>query len=283
MRILSSEIDRSVNFVEDQLVGFIESRYVRRNDQYFIGYLSSQTGCNRGCKMCHLTATKQTQFSNCDLQDFANQLETVFAHYDKDVPAKYMHLNWMARGEPLANPTVTETGTELMIRLGQMARERGLPVKFNISTIMPITSRKSLVDMFPYIHPTIYYSIYSVNSRFRKEWLPGAMSVQQALSQLAEYQRMSKKTVKFHCAFIKGENDSPEDIAYMMEAISEKNISGEFNIVRYNPFDQAQGVESPNIDRIFAQISKTMPCKIIPRVGQDVYASCGTFIGGRND
>jgi adenine C2-methylase RlmN of 23S rRNA A2503 and tRNA A37 len=80
MRTLSSNIDSSVNFIEQQLTGFIESRYVRRTVDYFIAYLSSQTGCNRGCRMCHLTATKQTQFTNCDLQDFANQLDTVFAH-----------------------------------------------------------------------------------------------------------------------------------------------------------------------------------------------------------
>jgi len=85
MQILTSKIDKSVNFVEEQLIGFIESRYVRRADDYFIAYLSSQTGCNRGCKMCHLTATKQTQFSNCDMQDFVTQLENIFSHYEKEI------------------------------------------------------------------------------------------------------------------------------------------------------------------------------------------------------
>jgi len=124
MEILKSQIDRSVNFVEEQLTGFIESRYVRRSDEYFIAYLSSQTGCNRGCKMCHLTATKQTQFTNCDMQDFVSQLDNVFAHYDNDTPAKKLHINWMARGEALANPTITETSTELLLRLGQKARDQ---------------------------------------------------------------------------------------------------------------------------------------------------------------
>jgi len=50
MRILHSQIDASVNFVEQQLTGFIESRYVRREERYMIAYLSSQTGCNRGCR-----------------------------------------------------------------------------------------------------------------------------------------------------------------------------------------------------------------------------------------
>ena len=63
-KILKSNLDQSVNFVENQLVGFLESRYVRKVDEYFICYLSSQTGCNRGCKFCHLTASGQTQLNH---------------------------------------------------------------------------------------------------------------------------------------------------------------------------------------------------------------------------
>lgn len=60
IQMLKSQLDSSVNFVETQLVGFLESRYVRREPRYFVAYLSSQTGCNRGCGMCHLTVTGQT-------------------------------------------------------------------------------------------------------------------------------------------------------------------------------------------------------------------------------
>jgi adenine C2-methylase RlmN of 23S rRNA A2503 and tRNA A37 len=233
--------------------------------------------------MCHLTATKQTQFVNCDQQDFVSQLETVFAHCDQDhnwLPANYMHINWMARGEPLSNPTITETSTELLLRLGSMARDRGLGVKFNISTIMPKTLRKPLVECFPIITPTIYYSIYSVNEAWRQHWLPGAMRVSDALSDLQSYQQLTKKLIKFHCAFIKDENDSEKDVRAMMNAIRTHNIRGEFNIVRYNPFSSEQKSESPYIDSIADIIGEYMPCKVIPRVGIDCKASCGTFIQG---
>lgn len=288
MKILASTLDPSVNFVEQQLTGFVEARYVRRKQQYFTAYLSSQTGCNRGCKMCHLTATRQTQFTNCDLSDFVNQLEMVFSHYDYNLthasgefpdPAEYMHINWMARGEPMANPTITETGTELLLRLGNMARDRNIGVKFNISTIMPMTLRKPLTECFPLITPTIYYSIYSANPIFRQKWLPAAMLIDNALEMLATYQQITKKLIKFHCAFIKNENDSDKDINAMMSIIARYKIKGEFNIVRYNPFDETQGEESPYIFQIQETIKQWMPCKIISRVGTDVYASCGTFVG----
>ena len=280
MQLLKSNLDASVNFVEQQLTGFIEARYVRRQQDYFIAYLSSQTGCNRGCRMCHLTVTKQTQFTNCDQQDFVTQLETVFEHYQRDTPAKIMHVNFMARGEPLANPTVVETGTELLWRLGLMARARGLQVKFNVSTIMPVTLRKPLTEVFPLLTPTLYYSMYSVNSAFRNKWLPAAMPVDSALGALREYQKVSKKIVKFHGAFIKNENDSEEDVEAMMTQIKKSQLHSEFNIVRYNPYSAEQGVESDRIQEISDQISSHMPVKIIPRVGFDAKASCGMFVQG---
>ena len=277
LKIINSQIDASVNLIEQQLVGFLESRYVRRTEDYFIAYLSSQTGCNRGCKMCHLTATKQTQFSNCDMNDFVSQLESVFAQYDRDVPARTLHINFMARGEALANPTITKTGTELLLRLGNMAVERNLAVKFNLSTIMPLTFRQTLVNAFPIITPTIYYSMYSVDPGFRAKWLPGAMPVDDALDLLAEYQQVSKKIIKFHGAFIAGENDSYADVLGMMKAIATRKIIGEFNVVRYNPFSADQGQESTRINQLAELIAETMPVKIIPRVGEDCYASCGQF------
>ena len=278
MKTLYSNLDSSVNFIEQQLTGFIETRYVRRTEEYFIGYLSSQTGCNRGCKMCHLTATKQTQFVNCDQQDFISQLETIFTHYHNDIPAKTMHINFMARGEILANPTVTETGTELLSRLGNMVIDKGLKVKFNVSTILPKTMKKTLTEIFPLITPTIYYSVYSVNPTFREKWLPGAMDTKRAFDLLAEYQSVSKKIVKLHCAFIKGENDSDDDIFGILNEVTSRNIRAEFNIVRYNPFSTEQGIETDRLPAIQSIISDYMPCKIIPKVGFDVSASCGQFV-----
>lgn len=280
MQVLKDTHDPSVNFVEQQLTGFIETRYVRRRDDYFIAYLSSQTGCNRGCKMCHLTATNQTQFKNCDMTDFIKQFEQVLSHYERETPAKLVHVNFMARGEPMANPTITETSTELLYMLGSMAKERNLATKFNISTIMPLTLRKNLVDCFPFITPTMYYSIYSMDPAFRKKWLPASLPVNTSLELLRDYQDVSKKIIKFHGAFIQGENDHVDQVREMAHEIWHKGIRGEFNIVRYNPLTPEQGVESSNLEAIQEVISEYMPCKVIPRVGTTVYASCGQFMPG---
>lgn len=64
----------------------------------------------------------------------------------------------------------------------------------------------------------------------------------------------------------------------MMKAISRRNIFGEFNIVRYNPFSPEQGEETDRLDDIKKQISEYMPCKIIPRLDSRTKASCGMFV-----
>lgn len=282
LQVFNSNIDRSVNFIEEQLVGFLEARFVRKCDDYFIAYLSSQTGCNRGCTFCHLTATGQTSFTDTSHNDFMAQAIQVFKHYRaQKSPAKFCHYNFMARGEPLANKILLESGDELLLKLGQVAKEEGLPAKFNISTIMPSTLKQSLVKTFNYVNPTIYYSLYSTNREWRQKWMPAAMEVDAALDMLKEYQSFSKKIVKIHYAFIAGENDSKQEIKNVCDAIDRVDLHCEFNLVRYNPASPDQGVESSelviqeNIQILNERIKGKV--QIIPRVGFDVKASCGMF------
>lgn len=106
---LKSTIDQSVNFVETQLTGFLQSRYVRKVQDYFICYLSSQSGCAKKCKFCHLTATGQDKdVKNADYQDYISQAIQVFRHYRKEAPSKYMHYNFMARGQALSNKNMID-------------------------------------------------------------------------------------------------------------------------------------------------------------------------------
>lgn len=282
LRVLRSTEDASVNFVEEALVGFLESRFVRKCEDYFVCYLSSQTGCNRGCTFCHLTVTEQTSFTDSTHNDFVGQAVQVFRHYrSQRRPARYVHYSFMARGEPLANRVLLDSADSLLIKLGEMARDDGLGVKFNVSTIMPSTLRQSLPEVFRLIHPTIYYSLYSADEAFRRSWLPGAMPLDEALRRLHEYQEFSKKVVKVHYPFIAGQNDSVEQVEAVCEAIDRARLICDLNLVRYNPASPAQGQESDEetIEQRLTIIRRRFKGKVqvIPRVGFDVAASCGMF------
>lgn len=288
LKILSSTQDVSHNFVEDRLAGFLESRYVRRAPDYFVCYLSSHTGCNRGCRFCHLTATGQLGFEPATMEDFLGQAGRVFSHYAErvrvgaELPARYVHFNFMARGEPLENPTVLTQGGRLLSGLGELAAQAGLLAKFNISTILPKTFRGDLAGCFGYLSPTLYYSLYSVSDEFRSRWMPGAAPVGEGLRILRAYQDFSKKILKVHFALIEGENDGPDQIEALLDRLEQAGLLYEFNLVRYNPAGPEQGRESALSvrERVLNQFrGRVGPDRVkqIGRVGMDVFASCGTF------
>lgn len=286
LTVLQSNIDQSVNFVSQQTIGYFESRYVRREKDYFIVYLSSQSGCNRGCKFCHLTTTGQTLSVDANKWDFTQQADAVLKHYkDLKDPAKYVHYNFMARGEALANPHMIDEAPAILETLGSLAHHvYGLPAKFNVSTIMPMSLKKPLVDVFSYMNPTIYYSMYSADTAFRKKWMPGAMDVDKALSALYEYQKFNTKPVRIHFAMIDGENDTREDMEMLTTAIKDHKLNVNFNIVRYNPGDDTSR-ETPEATILknaeyLRELNENSTVQVVTRVGFDVKASCGMFVEG---
>src|SRR5262249_39545369 len=172
-----SSHDASVNWDRPAGVGRIEARYVRRCQDYFVVYLSSQTGCDQGCRMCHLTATGQTRLRDVTFAEYLEQAETVLEHYRTEAPpCRAVHFNFMARGEPLANQILLSHADELLGELAQRAVALDLRPRCLVSTIFPRDMGDRLLeDIFITHHPEIYYSIYSVRERFRRRWLPKAL------------------------------------------------------------------------------------------------------------
>ncbi len=290
---LRSKEDLSVNFVW-ALGGTdaVEARFVRRTDDYFIVYLSSHTGCNQACRFCHLTASKQVSMQDVTLDDFLIQADAVLSYYDGEVrsgrqpKASKVHFNWMARGEPFLNPVVLHQYKELFEALTFRAKIRRLSVEFKLSTIFPnATPMDDLVGAMSQPNVRTYYSLYSLDTNFRKRWVPKAHDPIVVLDWLGDNHRMSLVPfdIALHWAFIAGENDTSEGVQAIADAIEARGIHAKFNLVRYNPFSSAQGGESSEevlIDRLelMRSCSDQVGTRMVPRVGFDVRASCGMFV-----
>ena len=286
--ILPSRQDWSVNFVFDNMV---EARFVRRISEYFIVYLSSHTGCNKACRFCHLTQTGQTDFEHVTIDEYLEQARQVLKYYKevaikKQGPSQKVNFNFMARGEPLANIYLRDNAKFLFNELDLMAKELDLETNFNISSIMPTELKeKSLVEIFkniPQVY-TIYYSLYSIDESFRKRWLPKSLSVDESFKQIKEWQIKTGKQLALHWAFIEGENDKVCQMNRIVEKVREYDLSPKFNLVRYNPYSDAQGKESSEdvLNRNFNILQEAFNhphSRIVPRVGFDVKASCGMFV-----
>lgn len=296
--LISAE-DASINHVfKTDDGGAFECRFVRRSPEYFIVYLSSHTGCDKACRMCHLTQTGQTMMRPATHWDYLDQARQVLARYKAeraidDEPA-FVNFNFMARGEPFANPGILNGGHPALFRvLREEAWLAGVPrVQLNYSTIMPRELEgRSLTDVLgpSHIGCNIYYSAYSFRPEFRKRWLPKAMDPFQALDKLAEFQRTAPDygrepgEIVLHWSFIKGQNDDEETVEEIIEAVKARGLRTRFNLVRYNSFSPAQGVEpeEDTLNRLLMKLSNAfgdVRSRIVPRVGLDVKASCGMFV-----
>lgn len=287
IQLLKSCNDSSINFVESgEYPGYIESRFVQRQSDRFIVYLSSQTGCVQACRMCHLTATGQTKLIDITPDGFLHQAEQVFDWYKNhiEVPAQMVHFNFMARGEPFANAHVRKHGQVILQNLEDLANMHGLVPKYLVSSIFPRDMEHlECIDIFPGIKPELYYSIYSMDPVVRRKWLPKSLSVELALQKLLHWQQATGKVPKLHFAFIEGVNDSEKSVLDISRAVAQIGLQVNVNIVRYNPHSEKFGRE-PGEEIVIrnAQILESeLPgsrIKIIPRVGFDVKASCGMFV-----
>lgn len=278
---LVSEQDSSINYItEASDGGYFESRFVQRSSDYFIVYLSSHSGCNQACRMCHLTQSKQTMMTSATLQDYLVQATKVLCSVPfknlKRLGLKRVKFSFMARGEPLLNETILNHWDTLRRELRNLVPGY-FDVEFNISTIYPKSFEKRLESIFQTSDVTIYYSIYSYEESFRKKWLGNAAPINTALRALDTFTKRTDCKVKFHSAFIEGENDSEKN-AIVLDLIMKSYFKEyNFNIVKYNPYSDKFGKET-SPQNLF-KIRKILDAKVKSRVGMDVKASCGMFYG----
>lgn len=288
---LYSEQDASVNFITP--VGpneAFEARYVRRQDDYLVAYISVQTACSQGCRFCHLTASGQVKGRDATLREIVEQAATVLGYYSEGVangelkPARVVHFNFMARGEPMASSIIRHHGAEVIACLNALARDYQLLPVMKLSSIFPDPLPSSLFDFFPDSQPDWYYSLYTLNPVFRAKWLPHAADPSDALDLLADWQHWARKIPVLHYALIAGENDSVDQADEIVDMVRRKNLRADFNLVAYNPPSSTTGVET---DAVQAQkVAETLAkvpgsrVRVVKRVGFDVAASCGMFVGG---
>jgi len=282
---LASRLDASVNLADAR--GF-EARFVRRDLRRAIAYLSTQAGCRQGCAMCWLTATGQRAAEDASLEDLLGQAAAALVEYDVDAtargPAEELHVNLMSRGEPLASATVRERLPDLVAGLRALADARKLRLQVLVSTILPRVARDlDLVAFVGDLPVSVYWSWYSARPGFRGRWLPAADDPARGFDRLAALSTATGQPARLHYALIEGANDHLADAADLVEALQARDLRARVNLVRYNPPPGSTSREASD-ERYADYAAALQVCplveavKVIPRVGLDVRASCGTFL-----
>lgn len=275
--------DGSINYVWSFTDGeSLEAREVSRNDgAELIVYISSQTGCEMTCRMCHLTQTGQNKARNAVHGEMVAQADRVLWEATRSgrMP-EVIHFNFMARGEPLLNPAVDDTLFDAL-RGKVSAMFPFAHCKFKVSTIFPEgVDAAPLVERFGRNQPDIYYSLWGVNPEFRKKWFPRAEDPHVGLGRLVEWQAHTNKIPRLHLALIKGENDNPGNVNWLIEFVNRSGVHVNWNIVRFNPYPGSgyeEGDWQGARDALLASADGRV--QVVDRVGPEVAASCGMFVG----
>lgn len=291
--ILVSNQDSSINLVRPtDDGGAIEARFVQRTPDTVIVYLSSASGCDRACRFCHLTQTKQTMMAHVTADEYIQQATEVLdlvAKEGKLEGVTTVHFNFMARGDALLNPHFINDPADVILGLANVAYRFNFEPKFKISTIFPqspifgsaVTFLKEWTQEVIALHSEVefYYSLYSLETSFRKRWIPKAMDPEVIGECFAD----TVGKLRLHHALIKHENAHFNTVARIGQWLHDYNIHSRFNIVRYNPFSSACGqeVDEHEIElhrRSFEKLDNIISAHIITKVGMDVKASCGMFV-----
>lgn len=295
--VLKSNLDRSINLIQSVPDGgYFESRFVQRLDDTIIIYLSSTSGCNQACRFCHLTQTGQTTMTPVTIQDYelqaAKTLEKALIEYDLS-EVKIVHYNFMSRGDVFSNPEFIKNWADIFTRLQAVAQRclPGVEAKMKLSTIFPMDIplplnriKPDLIDKILQwgedhdMDIEIYYSLYSLNPQFRKRWIPKGFNPEL----VGSWFKGRIQGLRLHHALIAGENDSVDDLNLIIHWLFQHDLKVKINIVRYNPFDARCGDESSGSKfSTYVTLLEYEPrvelVQIIPKVGEDVKASCGMF------
>jgi 23S rRNA (adenine2503-C2)-methyltransferase len=289
VRTLKSLCEPSTNFLIPYGKGIIETRYVRKANDYVACYVSSHNGCKMGCLMCHLTHNEDITMNHVNIPTYLHQIRTVLNHYaetSSGQTANRCNVNFMAKGDALANKYLVNQYPELFNGMKEVCADYGLTVKPNVSTIMPFTvAKRDLSGIFCGYPAYLYYSLYSINTEFRSKWLPNAIPYQEALDKLAEFQESDphKNVITFHWAFIKGQNDHLDEVKELAKILKDYNFHGKLNIVRFNPHPDVSDKETEfeKIQELFnvvADVFKNPKSYIVPRLDVSTKTPCGMFV-----
>jgi 23S rRNA (adenine-C8)-methyltransferase len=238
--------------------------------------ISSQVGCNLGCKFC---ATGLMGFKrNLTVDEIIAQ--PLYYHL-QGIDVK--NILFMGMGEPLLNPNIYEA---LDIFNNKSLFNKSYR-KITVSTVGIVPGLKKLVEDYPQINIT--YSLHSPFNEERSKLMP--VNEQYPIEQVFEtlnghlYENNRKTFIAY--LMLKGFNDSKKharELAKLIKKQGKKSYLYHVNLIRFHdieneriPFESS----SDNVIRQFANYLKDEGISVTIRqsFGEEIEAACGQLYG----
>lgn len=262
-----SKLDETVKYLFRLYDGeLIESVVMKYKHGYSI-CVSSQVGCNMGCKFC--ASTIGGKLRNLTAGEILSQIYTA----SKDLSVRISNVVMMGMGEPLDNFDEAVRFLELV----------GMPGGLNIgmrhislSTCGVVDKIYKLMELDSQI--TLSISLHAPFDDMRDSIMPinHRYKIAELMKACKTYTDKTGRRISFEYALIKGFNDTPECADKLYELLG--GMLAHINLIPANPVHKGK-FEKPDKKSVYAFCEllnkKGLNATVRRTLGSDIDASCG--------
>lgn len=232
--------------------------------------VTSQVGCNMGCKFCASGLLKKKR--NLEVFEMVAQVYTVQKYLDKKFPGqKVSNLVVMGIGEPLDNLTNVSNFINII------NDDNGLQIgarKITVSTCGLVNRFEEWIALQPQVGLAI--SLHAPNNEIRSAIMPinKAFNIDQVLEEAKIYIQKTNRRITFEYILLDGINDQTKHAHELAKRL--KGMLCYVNLIPYNPVKENDFKRSQSAKH-FAEILNHygIVCTIRQEKGTNIDAACG--------
>ena len=237
--------------------------------------ISSQVGCNMGCKFCESGRRKKVR--NLETWEMVTQLLMI----EEDLKARVSHVVVMGIGEPFDN-------YDNLLRFFQIINHpKGLAIGARHITVSTCGIIPKILEFshFP-LQINLAISLHAPNDKLRNQIMPinRAYPLKELLPALEEYLKRTNRRITFEYIMLAGINDTDECAKELAKLVGHLNCY--INLIPYNETNNLEFKRSSTVQimRFYDILKKNRLNVTIRReFGSKISAACGQLRSKKED
>ena len=270
-----SKIDDTIKYLIKLQDGNIIETVLMKYKYGFTLCISSQVGCNMGCKFC--ASTLNGLVRNLEINELLWQVYAVDKELYDRYKQKISHIVIMGAGEPLNNID------NIISFLNIINNKKGKNLSLRNITISTCGILEKIELLSQYNFPiTLALSLHAPNNEIRKKIMPIAnkYDIEDLIKAMAEYYKITKRQITFEYTMIDNVNDSIDNAKELSDLLLKYLHKSDFNInlilineIKESNFKRPKDDNVKNFIKILNQygINNTLRREL----GKDISGSCG--------
>ena len=236
--------------------------------------VSSQVGCNMGCKFCESGRLKKVR--NLEAYEMVEQILLI----EEDIKQRISHVVVMGIGEPFDNYD------NVMNFIKIITHPKGIAIgtrHITVSTCGVIPGIKKFMNEQGQVNLAI--SLHAPNDEIRNKIMPisKAYKLEELMENLKEYEKSTNRRITFEYIMLDKVNDSAENAKELANLI--KGINCYVNLIPYNETENIDFKRTKQVQILkFYDILKKSGINVTIRreFGGKVDAACGQLRANQN-